>query len=163
MINSIDFTKVVPASDLKGDDEEDTRLLNAMLEEAENYILAQKKWCGGIKSKYFGLGVGEVVAVFLFEIIPKKQNVDDYVWIIVGDLPPLYITTENAPNPACALDAYLGAMEKWVDFAIHGKYDKKCHPVPVEAEPTKENGELLKKRIKFIDEEILNSYREDLK
>jgi hypothetical protein len=160
-VNSIDFTKVVPASQLTGDDEEDTSLLKGILGEAEEYILAQQKWCPSIKNAYFGFGIGRVVAVFLFEIIPKSQNVDDYVWVIVGDLSPLYITTEDAPNPACALNEYLGAMEKWVDFALNGKIDEKCPPV--EAEPTKEHGEMLKQRIKFIDEEILSAYQEDLR
>jgi hypothetical protein len=160
-VNSIDFTKVVPASDLAGDNEEDTSLLKAMLDEAEEYILAQKKWCQSIKNTYFGLGVGGIVAVFLFEIVPKTQTVDDYVWVVVGDLPPLYITTENAPNPACALDGYLGAIQRWVDFVLNGKIHEKCPPV--KAEPTKEHGEMLKQRIKFINEEILSDYREDLR
>lgn len=82
------------------------------------------------------------------------------MWVIVGDLPPLYISTEDAPNPASALDGYLGAMQRWVDFSLNGKIDQKCPPV--RAEPTKEHGEMLKRRIKFIDEEILSAYREDL-
>ncbi len=159
-MNSIDFSKIVPASELAGEDEEDTSLLKAMLGEAEEYILAQQKWCQSIKNEYFGLGVGGIVAVFLFEIIPNSQDVDDYVLVIVGDLPSLYITTEDALNPACALDVYFGAMQKWVDFVLDGKLDEK-YP-PVYAEPTMENGELLIKRIKFIDEEILSAYQEDL-
>ena len=159
-MKSIDFAKIVPASELAGEDEEDTSLLKAMLGEAEEYLIAQQKWCQSIKNAYFGLGVGGIVAVFLFEILPKKQNVDDYVWVIVGDLPSLYITTEDAPNPACALDAYLGAMQKWVDYVLNGNINEKCPPVNVE--PTRENGEMLKQRIKFIDEEILSAYQEDL-
>jgi hypothetical protein len=42
------------------------------------------------------------VVVFLFEIIPSREDVDDKVWLIVGDLPPAYITAEDAPNPAAA-------------------------------------------------------------
>ncbi|TFG59668.1 MAG: hypothetical protein E4H32_09790 [Nitrospirales bacterium] len=63
-MNSIDFAKVVPASQLTGEDEEEIFLLKSTLGEAEEYILAQQKWCQSIKNSYFGFGVGGIVAVF---------------------------------------------------------------------------------------------------
>lgn len=158
-MNEIDYSKVVPISEMSGDDEEDTDLLRSMLTEAERYIISQK-WCNKILEQFFGLGVGGVVAVFLFHIKPSGKNIDEYIWVIVGDLPPLYITVDVAPNPACALDAYIGTMEDWANAAIEGKDVNRL--VPINACPTKKNGKALKKRLDFLDKKILSLYQEDL-
>ena len=78
---------------------------------------------------------------------------DNLIWVIVGDLPSAYITVENSPNPACALDSYIGAMEDWVEAVEQGRpvFDI----IPVNAEPTLANAQRLKTRLSFLDEEIL--------
>jgi hypothetical protein len=159
MEGNIDFTKVLRISQMRGDDEEDTKLLQAMAPKAERYI-SGFTWCREIVDEYFGLGVGGVVAVFLFHIIPSRQDVDNYIWVVVGDIPPLYITTEDAPNPACALDGYIGAMQKWADAAIAGGDVSRLAPVNVE--PSPEWGEELNWRISFLRKEILSAYTDDL-
>jgi hypothetical protein len=82
------------------------------------------------------------------------------VWVIVGDVPPAYITVEDAPNPATALDAYIGAMQEWVDAARAG--GSVADLIPVNVPPTVENAERLGRRLQFIDEEILSQYADDL-
>jgi hypothetical protein len=57
-----------------------------MAEEARQYLLSFA-WCKIIKAGWFGWGVGGVCALFLFEILPSKVNVDRWIWIVVGDLP----------------------------------------------------------------------------
>ena len=130
-----------------------------MLLEAKRYLIKQK-WCAKIDESYFGIGIGGIVAVFLFRITPSRNGVDGLVWVVVGDLPPLYITVDNAPNPACALDGYLGAMSEWAEAAIAGKSVSALPPVY--AEPTPGNGRKLKKRLEFVDKEVLSRYRSDL-
>ncbi len=159
MISKLDFSKIVPIEKMSGDSPEDTNLLKSMLVEAKNFLLSLK-WCNSILESYFGLGIGEVIGIFLFKIEPSRDDVDDYVWIIIGDLPPLYLTTDGAPNPACALDGYIGAMEEWAEAAIEGRDVSGL--VPVDAEPSKKNGENLKKRLEFIDKNILVEYQNDL-
>lgn len=157
--SEIDFSKVRPVTEMVGEDEEETELLKAHLSEAANYVKGQK-WCSGIVESYFGIGIGGVVAVFLFKIHPSAPEVDDYVWAVVGDIPPLYLTVEDCPNPACALDGYIGALEQWADAAIEQK-DVSGLP-PVSAPPSVENGRSLKKRLQFLDREVLSQYRGDL-
>ncbi|MCP4401560.1 MAG: hypothetical protein GY801_30210 [bacterium] len=155
----LDMEKVVPVSEMIGDDEEDTELLQAMLVEAKNYLQHQI-WVENIHECYFGLGVGKIVAVFLFHILPTHPDVQDFLWVIVGDIPPLYIAVEDTPNPVCALDAYIGAMEEWVQAVTAGKSLEELSPV--NAAPTLENVSALKSRLAFIDKEILALYQEDL-
>jgi len=58
------MSTVVPAEDLRGDDEEDTRLLRAMVGEARSYI-EHLGWWRAIERVHFGFAAGGIVAVFL--------------------------------------------------------------------------------------------------
>lgn len=158
-MHQVNFAKVTDAARMHGDDEEDTALLHQMLCEAELFI-AQFKWCKSLLHEYFGLGVGGVVAVFLFRI-DAEVDAEDLVWVVVGDLPPLYVSVKEAPNPACALDVYVNAMAEWADAAIRGASVGDL--VPVAAPPTPENGYNLRKRLDFIRREILAWHTEDLR
>ena len=118
-------------------------------------------WCGHITEEYVGLIYPGIVGVLLFRFVPTRPEVDEWVWVITGDLPPAYITCEDSPNPATALDAYIGAMEEWVEAAEQGAPTGNL--IPVNVEPSKENAARLKTRLSFLDREILSRYAEDLK
>lgn len=160
MSKSINFSKVEPLESIKGEDQDETRELKGLAERARKYLEAFS-WCEGIKKGYFGIGVDGIVAVFLFNIIPNAEGVDDWVWVIVGDLPPAYISVDDSPNPAAALDSYIGAMQQWVEAAKTGRSVDEL--IPVNVPPTKDNALQLESRLGFIDREILVDYAEDLK
>ena len=102
---NLDFSKVIPVSEMSGESEEETEDLRKYLREAEEEINFYT-WHNGIVNSYFGMGVGGIFAVFLFEIIPNREDVDKFVWVIVGDLPSAYITCEEAPNPDFAASTH---------------------------------------------------------
>lgn len=156
----VDMSKVTAAALMRGEDAEETAGLRELLEEATAY-LNRFNWHRGLKEAYLGIGIAKILGVFLFEVVPAGEDVDDKVWVIVGDLPPAYITTEEAPNPATALDAYIGAMEEWVEAAREGRGVEGL--IPVNVPPTAENADQLESRLSFLDEEILSQYEEDLK
>jgi len=84
---SIDFTKLIPCADVAGDDPEDTALLEEMIERGTTY-LARFAWARQIRECYLGdISVGGVVAVLLFRIEPSA-DVDEWLWVVIGDLPP---------------------------------------------------------------------------
>jgi hypothetical protein len=62
-----------------------------------------------------------VVGLFLFELDPPGPNVDKYIWVVVGDLPPAYLSPVYARSPRAALDGYIGEMELWVDAVENGR------------------------------------------
>lgn len=129
------------------------------LEDARGYLLFFN-WCKGINEEYVGLFVEGILGVFLFRIFPNRPDVDEWVWVVVGDIPPAYLTCEACPNPATALDGYIGAMSEWVDAASKGGSVADLIPVNVPATP--ENAESLRKRLDFLDRMILSEYRDDL-
>ena len=160
MARQLDMSKVVPEGAIQGEDDEETAQLQLLFREAREY-LSTLNWLGEIKVGYFGLGVGGIVCVALFEVEPVQRDAPDHTWVVVGDLPPAYIAIDDAPNPATALDSYIGAMEDWVDAAKAGRPVGDL--IPVNVAPTLQNAEKLETRLRFLDQEILSSYEEDLR
>jgi hypothetical protein len=127
-------------------------LSRSALQEAREFILFYD-WVSSIEAEFVGVCVDGILYAFLFNILPSREEVDKWVWVIVGDVPPAYITCESAKNSYEALDAYVGAMEEWVHAAQNGYPVNSVIPVNVDATP--ENALLLKTRLEFIDRRIL--------
>ena len=151
--SKLDTSKLVPTKNLRGDDEEDTVLLNEMLREAEAFV-SKFPWCRSIaESCVSEVAIGGVVAAFLFRIEPASPEVDDQLWVIVGDLPPAYLVTDQAPDGETALRLYIGEMRRWVEAAKNRLYVDNL--IPVEAPPTAENADALETRLDYIESRIL--------
>lgn len=156
----LDFSKVVEWSKYLKAQQDDVEEMIPMYQKAKDF-LEFYDWCSEIQESYVGMLYPGIVALFLFRIIPARKDVDEWIWVIVGDLPPTYLTTDECPTAATALDGYIGAMLEWVDAAQKGKSVAELIPVNVPA--TKENAEILKKRLDFLDKKILTEYQDDLK
>jgi hypothetical protein len=148
---------IVPIDKLFGDDEEDTRLLTAMALEARNYI-SSFSWCRSIREAYFGDGYGGIIAVFFFRIEPDQPEVDEWLWVLVGDIPPAYLVVDDCKTPSEALDGYIREMSKWVKSAKQGKSSKRVIPVNTPATP--EFAEMLERRLKVLRETVVPAFKE---
>jgi hypothetical protein len=135
-----------------GDDEEDTALLLHMFEEAEQY-LRSFSWCKSIVESFFGDGIGGIVAIFLFRIEPAHEGVDNWLWVVVGDIPHAYLVVDSCKTPSDALQGYIREMRKWVDLARKGRSSKEVIPVNVPATP--EWAEALQSRLDTLEQDIL--------
>lgn len=155
-----DLSKTVEWSAYIAAQHEDISEANSMYREAKEFLQFYD-WCAEIKESFVGMVHPGIVAVFLFHIVPLKADIDDWVWVIAGDLPPAYITTDECPNPATALDGYIGAMLEWVDAAQKG--GSVASLIPVNLPATRENALKLKTRLDFLDSRILPEYEGDLK
>jgi hypothetical protein len=163
----VDFTKLVSCEEFKGEDAEDTHLLHEMVARGRAY-LESFEWCRQIVECFVGdIAIGGVVAVLLFRIEAAREGVDEWLWVVVGDIPPAYFVTDNAPNSAAALDCYIGEMERWVAAVKAG--DSVENLIPVETagggellEPTEELADEVARRLRFLDDEILRYHRNDL-
>jgi hypothetical protein len=157
MSKVVEWTKYLERA---GSTEVDAVTITKHHQEAKDFLV-YFKWCMVVLEEYVGFIYPGIVGVFLFRIRPARQDIDEWVWIIVGDLPPAYITCEESPNPATALDSYIGAMLDWVKAAERGEAVE--HLIPVNVPATKENAERLNVRLKFLDDRVLSGYAEDLK
>ena len=141
------------APDIKGDSDEDTELLLSMADDARAYLQGMK-WCPSLRRLYLAFGIGGVVAVFLAELDPKSAHQDQFLWIVVGDLPSAYLVAESA-TPREALETYCALMADWIEAVELGRSLDEVFPVA--ANPTPEAAAQLRRRIKFLKERILPS------
>lgn len=148
---------VIPLNQMVGEDEEDTRLLRVMAQGALNYIRCFP-WCKKIIGEYFGDGYGGILAVFLFRIEPSRPDIDEWLWIIFGDVPPAYLVTDICKTPSQALEGYIGEIGKWIQLAKTGRSSSDVIPVYVPATP--ENAAELESRLKFLREILVPAFRE---
>lgn len=127
-------------------------MLFRMAQEAKEFI-ESFEWCRGVNHQFFGLGIGGVIGAFLLNITPARPEVDDWLWVIVGDLPPAYIVTDDAPTAIEAVEAYILEMRDWAEAAKAGNPVDDLIPVNVPATPA--YGEELEHRLIFIEENLL--------
>lgn len=151
-MTNVDFRTVVGGGESIGEDAEDARLLRELVDRAKDYIRSFD-WCRGIEETYFGVGIGGICAVALFRIRPDRPEVDEWLWVVVGDLPSLYIVTDDASTPEEALRRYIELGEEWIAAVRAGASVDELAPVNVPATPRW--ADELDNRLRFIEQEIL--------
>ncbi len=154
---SIPVKGVVSLDQMIGGDAEDTRLLRVMASGAENYLRGLP-WCKAIQEAYYGDGYGGIVAVFLFRIESSRADVDEWLWVVFGDVPPAYLVTDSCKTPSQALEGYMGEISEWVQLAKEGRSSKDV--IPVYVPPTPENAADVERRMKFLREVVVPAFRE---
>ena len=132
---------------------EELKCILKLSEEAQLY-LEGFDWCKSIKNSWLDkdFSIYDNICVFLFEIEPRNDTIDDFIWVIAGDLPSVYLD-KSVETGKEALEVYCDLMEDWIDNVMNGKSLSESYPVPVEH--TKKNAELLITRISFIRQELL--------
>lgn len=148
---------IVPLERMFGEDSKDTELLRTMAVEAEDYLLSFA-WCEAVLQRYYGAGVGGIVGVFFFEVRPARVGVDQWLWVVVGDLPRAYLVVDQCKTPAQVLNLYISHVKQWIEFARNGK---SCADlIPLNVPPTPEWAEQLAPRIEFLDDAVLPRFKE---
>jgi hypothetical protein len=126
-----------PEASIVGEDEDDTALLHKMSEAARSYV-SSFSWCSAILNSYFGGGVGGIFAVFFFHIRPNRSDVEPWIWIVVGDIPPAYLPLSDCKSPTEVFRTYIRGMSRWVELARKGETgtpEEGVPPVNVPATP----------------------------
>jgi hypothetical protein len=123
--------------------------------------ISKFRWCRAILEYRVGIGIPTVIGVFLMRIEPAESGVDDWLWVVVGDVPPAYLVVDDNPTPADALDAYIIEMRQWVDAVRIGASIDDL--IPVNAPPTMEFADMLASRLEFLSRVVLPESRRDFK
>ena len=136
-------------------------ILEKYANDVENIKLAKKAsaylyshiWCNKIEKQWLVANWENLFAIFFFKITTNTKDTNEYVWLVVGDLPSICIDVESATNEQEVVKAYITIMEDWIK-CVHNKGDiKKCYPINVP--PTKGYADMLNTRISLIKEHIL--------
>lgn len=156
---AIDISRMIPIDDLSSSGLEYVDELKKLADEAISFI-SSHEWCKNIETVMIDRGWGFILAVFYIIIEPAEKHIPNSFWVIVGDIPPAYIDTEDNPNGACAIDGYVMEMQKWIDHVMDGK--SVDNVIPVNAPPEKKYATMLQSRLNMIKEEILSYFQDEL-
>ena len=107
----IDWHWVTVVSSLQG-----TAGWNVLLK-AREYLVYQS-WLKRILDEFFACKLGDGTYVFLFEIDSYKDDVDRFVWVICGNVPPLYLTTDCCTTPKSVAETYCDLAEQWCNGTL---------------------------------------------
>jgi hypothetical protein len=116
---------------------------------ARTYLLGTGYW-RSVERLECAMAVEGVFGVFRAEAEPAAPDVDREVWVVVGDLPPLYLVTDDIDTPEEALAAYIDHRRAWVE-AVRANHSV-AHLAPVNVEPTKEWAKALATRLDLLEE-----------
>jgi hypothetical protein len=141
-----------PESAISGDSPEDTRSLKDMAKGAREYI-SSFSWCPPIKELFLARGVGDVVAAFVVHFTQRIRDRDEFLWVIVGDLPSAFLVIDRCKTAGQALQAYCDLMQEWSNAVL--EHRELSGIFPVQAQPTAENATLLEKRVRVLRERII--------
>jgi hypothetical protein len=122
-----------------------------------NSFLDGFSWAKRTGNVWVGESIPSVLGLFAVELDPASEDIDRHIWVVVGDLPPAYISTEYAQSPKAALEGYIAEMDAWVEAVKNGESVDQL--IPVNGAPTKENVEVLESRLSFITDKILPDLR----
>ncbi|MBJ6985755.1 hypothetical protein [Luteimonas sp. MC1750] len=126
--------------------------VRAYAKEATDFLLS-KRWCRSVSSLDLGCSIAGIFGVFLAQIKPNHPEIDEQLWVVVGDLPPAYLVCDSAANWQEALAAYVSEMRQWVEAASLGQSVEDL--IPVNVPPTKEHASQLATRLDFLHERFI--------
>ncbi|MBR6058502.1 MAG: leucine-rich repeat domain-containing protein [Victivallales bacterium] len=84
---------------------------------AREYLVYQS-WCGKILEEFFACKICDDFYVFLFEVESPKEDADRFVWVVCGNVPSLYLTTDFCPTPKDVAETYCDLVEQWCDGTL---------------------------------------------
>ena len=128
--------------------------LNSIYQEAKNYLFSFK-WCKEIKSGSLYTNLGKIFCIFLFEIENTASSEDNFLWVIIGDFPLMYLDVYGPKTTIEVLEDYIRLAEDWIYNIKSGKPTNECYPFS--AEPTTELAELLEKKVSFMKTTLLDN------
>lgn len=127
------------------------RPLAGKLSELENAALNYIRsfsWSGDVLALFRGVHVPGILGIFLVRLHPAAAGVDEWLWLVVGDVPPAYLVADGNSTPADALEGYIREMRRWVHAARSGAPVDDL--IPVNAPPTPDFADMLDRRLESL-------------
>jgi hypothetical protein len=147
----IELSLLQPLSAMAGEDADETAQLRALAARARAFVQT-RPWVDSIEEQRFGVGVGDVVAVFAFLVIPREHSAV-WVWAVVGDLASACFAPDGADSPKAALRTYCDLADEWIRTVQQGLGIELAHPFVLP--PDAQRAELLGTRIELLRRVVL--------
>ncbi|MDZ4857478.1 MAG: hypothetical protein SGI88_00735 [Candidatus Hydrogenedentes bacterium] len=116
---AVDLDSVVPFEDLDANDELDRFFIDSFtISEKE---LIEKKWVQAVHDRYFGLGIPELVAVYLLRTTPAPPETDEWAWYVISPAGNAILHRQAGNHPLHALETYMEMMQTLAALADSDK------------------------------------------
>lgn len=115
--------------------------------------LSGYKWCKTILEGWLFINIGYAVNIFLYKIENKQSPGDNFLWVLTGDLPSIYLDTYNVKTTTEVVKEYIELADDWIRHVESGRSLDECFPFDV-VNPN-ELIEMFKKRIQLLQDNIL--------
>ena len=127
------------------------------LEDAAVNFIRSFAWSGELLAMYEGFQEPDMLGVFLMHLRPAQPQVDEWLWVVVGDLPPAYLVADDNPTVAQAVLGYADEMQRWIDAARTGAPVDDL--IPVNVPPTTEFADMLSSRLAILRGTVLDEIK----
>ena len=124
----------------------------SLIKESKEY-LGRQKWCKSIQRGWLFTNIGYAVNIYLYEIENEQSPEDNFLWIMVGDLPPIYLDTYNVKSTKEVIEIYVDLANDWIQHARTGQSLDECFPF--EAANSHQLITMLESRTRRLQNEIL--------
>ena len=121
-------------------------------QEAVTY-LKSFKWCKEINRANLYINLGKVFCIFLFDIDNSANTEDNLLWVVVGDIPPMYLDTLGPRTTVEVVEDYMRLAQDWIGQVKNGGSIDQCYPV--KEYPTVQMAELLEMKISFMKNTLI--------
>jgi len=143
-------------SDIDYDETEERQALEELTQRARQ-IVQDQVWLPPCQDLLLAYGVFDIIGLYLarFEHPFTLNNGDrrDEIWLVLGDLPTIFFTTDASPTRAAAMRTYCDLAEAWANAVLSGGDVSDCYDMGVE--PTPEHARMLQSRVASIRELFL--------
>ena len=92
------------------------------------------------------------INIFLYEIENEQSSEDNFIWIMVGDLPAIYLDTYSVKTTKQVIENYIDLADDWIHHAESDQSLNDCFPF--DTNTSIENINMLKKRIQLLRDNI---------
>lgn len=127
------------------------------LEEAAVNFIRSFAWSGELLAMYEGFQEPDMLGIFLMHLRPAQPEVDEWLWVVVGDLPPAYLVADDNPTVAQAVLGYAHEMQRWIDAVRAGEPVDDL--IPVNVPPTAEFADMLFSRLALLRGTVLDEIK----
>lgn len=128
--------------------------VNECYKEAVSY-LESFAWCKKINNACLYLNLGEVLCIFLFDVDNTASTEDNLLWIVVGDLPPMYLDTFGPKSTLEVIEDYVRLAEDWIQQVKAGGSLSDCYPFNVV--PSQELADLFQQKVLFMKNTLITN------
>ncbi len=120
---------------------------------AESYLLSFY-WCLEVKECFLYTNIGDVFAIYLFDIINTASDDDNLLWVVAGDIPSMYLDVIGPRSTTEVLEDYITLAEDWIEHVKTGQSVETCFPF--NADPSIELAKLLETKISFMSNTLVH-------